>query len=62
MLADVLQVLPFEEVLAALRDTYDVAVEALKRAQPGSWKAWYVREVCTHVLGTQPVCLRRRLP
>jgi hypothetical protein len=65
MLAAELEVLPFGEVRAALRDTYNTAVEALKRARPGevgSWKGWYFREVCTHLLGTQPVYLRRRLP
>jgi hypothetical protein len=65
MLAADLEVLPFGEVRAALRDTYNTAVEVLKRAQPGevgSWRGWYFREVCTHPLGTQPVYLRRRFP
>jgi hypothetical protein len=65
MLAADMDVLPFGEVRGALRESYNTAVASLKQKRPGevgSWKGWYFREVCTHLLGTQPVYLRRRFP
>jgi hypothetical protein len=65
MLAAQLEVLPFGQVRGALRGHYNTAVAGLKLRQPGeagSWRGWYFREVANHILGTQPVYLRRRLP